>query len=253
MRFYRVAQRRYAQFERLAEEAGLLHAYSTRPDDVSARTDDAASTRAQRRATMAGDLGLDATRLCHCVQVHQTRIGIVRAVDGPTPFDGYDGLITALRGVPLMTFSADCPLVLVFDPAARVVGMVHASWRCTVATATRNLVETMQHEFNCRTGDMHAGVGPSAGPESYEVRDDVYQAAAPLGDRDTLFRHRDGRMTFDLWEANRRQLLDVGVPGERIEIAGIDTMQAADTFYSFRREGAGCGHFGLMAGLRSST
>lgn len=253
MRFFTIDERRYAQFDRMAAVAGLVHAYSTRPDDVSARADAAAAMRAQRRATMAGDLGLAAARLCHCVQVHQTRIGVVRSVEQPTAFDGYDGLVTALPGVPLMNFSADCPLVLVYDEVARVVGMVHASWRCTVATATRNLVETMQREFNCRSSDMHAGVGPSAGPGSYEVKDDVYQAAAPLGDRDTLFRHRDGRMYFDLWEANRRQLLDVGVPGERIEIAGIDTMQAADTFYSFRREGAGCGHFGLMAGLRSAT
>lgn len=251
MRFFQVEQRRYARFETIGDHSALAYAYSTRPEDVSARTDAAAPARAERRARMANDLNLDAARLCHCVQVHQTRIGIVRAADGPTPFDGYDGLTTALQGVPLMTFSADCPLILAYDAAARVVGMVHASWRCTVATATRILVETMRREFNCRSADMFAGVGPSAGPQSYEVKDDVYEAAAALGDRDELFLRRDGRMYFDLWEANRRQLLDAGVQNDRIEIAGIDTMQATDTFYSFRREGAGCGHFGLMAGIRS--
>ena len=38
------------------------------------------------------------------------------------PLAQCDGGLTALPGVPLMTFSADCPLVLAFDPVQRVLG-----------------------------------------------------------------------------------------------------------------------------------
>lgn len=251
MQYFQVADRRYAQFELVCGHALLQHAFSMRPNDVSARSDGLAPQRAERRRRMAQDLGLDADRLAHTVQVHRTEIAIVRQASGPRAFEGFDGLISALPGVPLMTFSADCPLVLVFDPVERVVGMVHASWRCTVAFATRLLVETLQREFGCRTSDLLAGIGPSAGPLSYEVKDDVYAAAVNLPDRDRLFPRRDGRMFFDLWEANRSQLIDLGVPSRQTEIAAVDTMQAAADFYSFRREGAGCGHFGLMAGIRA--
>jgi hypothetical protein len=82
------------------------------------------------------------------------------------------------------------------------------------------------------------------------VQRDVFDAARGLPDFETLFPRRDVRMHFDLWEANRRELVDAGVQAANVEIAGICTMCRTDIFYSFRREGAGGGHFGLMAALR---
>jgi copper oxidase (laccase) domain-containing protein len=82
------------------------------------------------------------------------------------------------------------------------------------------------------------------------VQDDVYEAAAVLPDRTRLFVRRGKRLYFDLWEANRSQLEQAGVPKEKIEIAGICTMSRSDLFYSYRQEGSGCGHFCLLAGLR---
>lgn len=243
--------RRYAQFERLSAEPGLVHAFSTRPMDVSARTDARSGERDARRRTMADDLGLAAGRLCYCVQVHETAQAVIDAPTAARRIEGVDGILTDRPDTPLMTFSADCPLVLVYDPRRRVVGLVHSSWRCTVAFSTRRLVETMRTRFGCDAADLLAGVGPSAGPERYEVKEDVYAAAAELPDRDALFRRfADGRMYFDLWESNRRQLVEAGLREQNIEVAGICTMTDTARFYSFRREGPGCGHFGLMAGLR---
>ncbi|MEW6254142.1 MAG: laccase domain-containing protein [Planctomycetota bacterium] len=45
------------------------------------------------------------------------------------------------------------------------------------------------------------------------------------------------------------QLVAAGVQAENIEIAGVCTLCRNDLFYSWRREGAGCGHFGLLAAL----
>ena len=97
--------------------------------------------------------------------------------------------------------------------------------------------------------DLRAGIGPSAGPCCYEVKDDVREAARMLAGATELFPQRDGRMYFDLWRANRNQLVARGVNSVSIEIAGICTMCRNDMFFSFRREGAGCGHFALMAAL----
>ncbi len=248
MEFFEIADRRYARFPRLARLPGLSHAFSTRPHDVSARRDEFTATRAARRAAMATDLGFVSDRLAHCVQVHQSGIAVVRE-GSPGPFEATDGLCTSVRGTPLMVFSADCPLVLVVDPQSAALGVAHSSWRCTVAGIVPLLIERLRTEFGADPRRMHAGVGPSAGPQQYEVGADVYDAAATLPQRERHFARRNGRMYFDLWSANRAQLVDSGVPEENIEIAGICTMTVTDVFYSFRREGAGCGHFGLMAGL----
>jgi YfiH family protein len=251
MRFFQIQERRYAQFPRLSAEPGLRHAFSTRPQDVSVRNDGGQALRQGRREQMARDLGFDPRRLCYCMQLHETRVAVIGGPRAGGPLEGCDALITNQRDTPLMTFSADCPLILVYDPAARVVGVAHASWRCTVARLTARLVRQMSEHFGCRAERLLAGIGPSAGPDEYEVREDVYQAAAGLPQRERLFRHRDGRMYFDLWEANRALLIASGTRAENIEVAGICTMSRTDLFYSYRREGPGCGHFGLLAGLVS--
>lgn len=217
--------------------------------DVAARQDERQAQRAALRAQMARDCGFDSTRLFHTVQVHETRLARIDEQSLPGPYEGFDALITNVPGAALMTFSADCPLVLVFDPRRRAVGMVHASWRCTVANASELLVKAMCDAYGSAPRDLLAGIGPSAGPAAYEVKADVWEAAAYLPDRDTLFPSRDGRMFFDLWRANRGALERAGVRPENIEVAGVCTISNPDLFYSFRREGPGCGHFGLMAGL----
>ena len=230
--------------------AGLSHAFSTKPHNVSPKPipDEAACT--QRRRAMARDFGLDPERLAVCIQLHTPKLAV--ATSGAVGrFEGFDGLVTNEPDIGLMTFSADCPLVLAFDTQIRALGMVHSSWRCTVGFSTRLLIERLSAEFGAKPADVWAGIGPSAGPNSYEVQNDVVEAARVLPDSDSLFHRRDDRTYFDLWEANRRQLIDAGVPASQIEVAATCTMERNDLFFSYRREGAGCGHFGLLAALRS--
>jgi YfiH family protein len=246
MHFVEHSARRYAQFDQLRSAPGLTHAFSTRPD-VVASGDGPRSTTS--RTTFAADWGFDPAHLHHCRQVHQPGLALIRAPEGG-PLVECDGAATALPGVSLMTFSADCPLVLLYDPVRRAVGMAHASWRCTVARVCMQLVELMVDRLNCRADDLHAGIGPGAGPCCYEVGDDVYQAAADLPGREACFTEHAGRLHFDLWQANRQQLVTAGLEPRRIEAAGICTICAGrDTFYSYRREGPRCGHFALLAGI----
>jgi YfiH family protein len=247
MRFDRIGGRRYARFPGMADSPGLVHAFSTRPDDVSPRVDAHTAERTARRRQMAADLGLDPDRLCYCQQVHQNRIEVIDAPRAGGAIAETDAIITNQPGVPLMVFSADCPLVLVYDGRTPALGVAHASWRCTVADVTGNLVRAMASQFGSRTEEMSAGIGPSAGPEAYEVKQDVVAAVRGVVGATDAILTRGGRTYFDLWRANRDQLVAAGVAPERIEIAEICTMTDTQYFYSFRREGAGCGHFGLMA------
>jgi YfiH family protein len=250
MHFFEIDGRRYAQFESLRTQAGLAHAFSTRPLDVSVHKGGRRAECAARRQQMAIDFGFDSDKLRCCVQVHKGRVAIVEDARGAQWLEGFDAVATDVVGVGLMTFSADCPLVLVYDSERLVLGMAHASWRCIVVAVTRRLVEAMRQRFGCKPANLKAGIGPSAGPLHYEVQNDVYQAAADLPDRERLFRTRSARLYFDLWEANRSQLELAGIPRENIEVAAICTMSRTDLFYSYRKEGSSCGHFCLLAGLR---
>lgn len=242
-----VGDRRYLQFPRLRNQPGLVHAFSARPQNLSPKAPDGTAAR----AAMAADWGLLAENLHYCQQVHRPDLAIVTSASGGLVPER-DGLVTSLADVGLMTFSADCPLVLAYDAQQHVVGMVHASWRCTVAHAAHRLIEAMRQTAACAPAHLQVGVGPGAGPCCYEVHADVYEAAGDLRDRDQVFVRRDGRMYFDLWEANRAQLVAAGVPAENVEVAGVCTMCRTDLLFSYRREGKGCGHFALLAGMPPS-
>ncbi|MGD8454486.1 MAG: polyphenol oxidase family protein [Phycisphaerae bacterium] len=245
-----VAGRRYAQWPHMREQPGLCHAFSTRPENLSPRSGPDEEERAARRGQMTADWGLSADRLHHCQQVHETRIALVTEAGPAAELTGCDAVVTTVPRLPLMAFSADCPLLLVYDPRRRALGLVHASWRCTVGQLVRRLVELLVTRCGSVPSDLLAAIGPGAGPCCYEVQDDVYAAAVDLPQRNELFRRREGRMFFDLWRANHALLCEAGVRADNIEAAGVCTMCRNDLFFSYRREGRGCSHFALLAALR---
>ena len=75
-----------------------------------------------------------------------------------------DALITAVPGICLVVWAADCVPILLYDTECHVVAAVHAGWRGTVGQIVRKVVERMVGEFGCRPRDIRAGIGPAIGP-----------------------------------------------------------------------------------------
>jgi YfiH family protein len=161
-----------------------------------------------------------------------------------------DGLICDFPNVPVMQFSADCPLILAIEPDRRVFGTAHASWRGTVTQIAAELVRMMRVEFGVDPARLRVAICPCAGAEEYEVGEDVYRIAqARLGDVKRFFTVTQGRRFFDMRLANASQLIASGVAAENILSAGASTM-SDERFYSHRRDGAETGRFALIAGFR---
>ena len=160
-----------------------------------------------------------------------------------------DASFTGLSGLGLLAFSADCPLVALYEPG-RGVGVVHASWRSTVTRIVQRTVEAMTAQLGCAPGAMWSAIGPSAGPCCYEVGPEVFDAAAELPNRDACFTEVDGRRHFDLWQAAEGQLRAAGLRPSHIQTAGVCTLCQTGRFFSYRQEGRGVGQFGLMVGRR---
>ena len=114
-----------------------------------------------------------------------------------------------------------------------------------------------QRAYNSDPAHIVACIGPSIGPQSYEVGDEVLaMATAKLADAEQYFYYpngEEGRPHFDLWKANAGQLIEAGVPPEQIEISGINTAQSTDDFFSHRAEQGRCGLFAMMAWLAPPT
>jgi YfiH family protein len=257
---HRHGELRFLQFEELSGEPGLAHAVTTRPQNWAPHRGTGCEQAIAWRREACRVLGFSYEALTSPSQVHGADVLRVEESDVGCGRDGrdsavanVDGLLTDRPGVPLILMSADCPLICVYDRRRRAVGAVHASWKGTVSGAAAHLVRRMGAEFGSLASDLRAAICPSAGPCCYEVGSEVLRLARTrLDDADSCFVRRDGRLWFDLWAANRGQLVNAGVPGQAIEVGGICTI-CDQRFWSHRRDGAGAGRFALIVGLTGAA
>jgi copper oxidase (laccase) domain-containing protein len=131
----------------------------------------------------------------------------------------------------------------------RVVAAAHAGWKGTVLHISEKTVELMTVKYRCDAADIRAVLGPSIGPKSFQVGEEVAEhfknADFPMADI-WSFQGKgagspmSGGHHIDLWKANRWLLEKAGVKPENIQISGIDTF-TDNSFFSARREGVQCG------------
>ena len=192
-------------------------------------------------------LGVEASHMWRMRQVH----GVTAHTDGVAPCDGTwpegDLLATDRLDVALAVRTADCVPILYADARTGAVAAVHAGWRGTVAGAALRMVHVLRSRFGSRPEDLVAAIGPSIGPESYEVGQEVVDAftAAWPGDaaRGTWWTPRESGATvlLDLWTITRDQLAGAGVSPGNIHLAGLCTATHARVLHSYRIDGAAAG------------
>ncbi len=157
---------------------------------------------------------------------------------------GIDALITNVPGYCVCVTTADCVPVLLYDKKLQVVAAIHAGWKGTVKHIVSNVLEHMNQKFGTQGEDVIACIGPSISLASFEVGDEVYEAFKESGFDMSLIsvkKRKTGKYHIDLWEANRIELLNAGVPAEQIEVAGICSYIHHDEFFSARRLGIDSG------------
>jgi len=216
------------------------------------RGDDPDNVR-QNHRLLAEAVGYNSDRLVVCEQVHGTGIAKVDATAAGSRAPACDGLVSDVVGLPLGLVFGDCVPVIVYDPVRHVLGMVHAGWKGTVNGAAAALVWAMQAGYDSNPADLRAAIGPSIGPESYEVGSEVHDMAlARMHNGADFFTFPAGperNPHLDLWRANAAQLQEAGLPPQQIEIAGIDTATHTNDFFSHRATRGRCGLFSMVAWL----
>ena len=256
------------QFESLNQQKDLKHFISTRAggvsnDDfsslnISIGTADLPENIIENRHRIAQALEIADHQLVFPRQTHDDRIVHIdqTKLDKGTEWlvehlQCTDALMTNLPHICIAVIAADCVPLLFYDPKKRVIGAAHAGWRGTVKKVGQKTVQALQNTFDCQPEDLIVGIGPSIGPEVYEVGSEVINAVEDaFGGKQGLVNHENkaGKGFFNLWEANIRQLEEVGVLRNKIECAGICTYSNYKTFFSARRMNGKGGRFaaGIM-------
>ncbi len=249
---------RYFQFEQLGQ--GLAHAIFTRKGGISPNPwaalnlgstvgDDLQNVRENRQRALQ-TFDRDLASVYDVWQVHGVNVAIA---DAPRPPEmahlKADVILTDKPGVTIMMRFADCVPIFLHDPVHKVVGIAHAGWLGTVRGTVRFAVEAMGQRFGSKPGDIQAGIGPSIGPDHYEVGPEVVDQVKQSfhEEASTLLPESMGRIKFDLWAANRLLLERAGVI--QVEVAGLCTACHTDDWYSHRAEKGRTGRFGALIAL----
>jgi YfiH family protein len=219
-------------------------------------TDDAHANVLENRYMLAESLGTPLDWFVFPRQTHSATIAVVNKSHkgiGTTTRESLlyatDALITADKNVFIVVQVADCVPVLLLDTENEVVAAIHAGWRGTVQEITRKTIEAMMQQFNTKPEDIVAGIGPSIGACCYEVGKEVFDAFINLNSNNTdLFKTNANSWQLDLWKANQKQLIGMGVKTENIEIAGICSRCNHEKFFSSRHDNGNTGRFtaGIM-------
>lgn len=187
-------------------------------------------------------------------QVHGNR---AICTDAPRPLDQdhekADAIFTNKPGITLFMRFADCVPLFFYDPVKKVIGIAHAGRIGTLNRIAADCIETLKQKYDSNPADILTGIGPSIGPDHYEVKEDVIeQAEICFEDLDgILYRNNEGKTYLDLWEANRRILAGSGV--KNIEMAGICTACHTEDWFSHRAENGRTGRFGALLALKGEA
>lgn len=187
-------------------------------------------------------LGIDYQSIICAKQAHSSNLKYVRQADkgkGALSYESSlpdtDGFITDKKNLPLSIFTADCLSIFLYDPQTPAIGLIHAGWRSSRENISSKAVKLMQQEFNTRPEGLYAAFGPSIRSCCYEVSSDFNNFFSGGLSK------RSGRYYFDLAESNKQELLALGVKSENIFDPNICTSCQNEEFFSFRKEGKGCG------------
>lgn len=215
----------------------------------------------QNRELLCQFLGLP---FSHLLMPHQTHHDKVCKIDESflslsqsereQRLEGIDALMTDLPDVCVSVSTADCIPVLLYDDVHHAVAAVHAGWRGTVSSIVRKTVERMEEVYHTDVNDVKAVIGPGISLDAFEVGDEVYDAFQSAGfpmlqiAKRYVLSEEKAKWHIDLWEANRWELLQSGVPFSHIHLSGICTYSHNDRFFSARRAGIHSGRIlnGIM-------
>ncbi len=182
-----------------------------------------------------------------------------------------DGLITNVPGIVLAVQAADCLPIILVDPKHHAIGVFHAGWRGTLKRIAAKGAGRMMAAYGTRFNDLRVVIGPGIGSCCYNVGEEVQekfesqfpwagQVIQEVEDEEGL--HHKYPMLFlnqrapghapmitklmlNLAEANRLQLLDLGVNPSDIYVVPNCTSCNPSRFFSHR---AAFGRTGRLMG-----
>jgi YfiH family protein len=209
--------------------------------NLGCHVDDLREAVAENRRRLGAAAGLPAEPVW-LEQVHGAQVADLDAVPAPDGAVGRrvgpaDAAFTRRPARVCAILSADCLPVLLAADSCDLVAAAHAGWRGIASGVIEAAVSAATAAGAIPAERLLAWLGPAIGPRHFEVGAEVREAllAGDPGAEAAFAPNARGRFMADLGKLARRRLEALGI--ERIYGGGECTFDAADRYFSHRRDG----------------
>jgi hypothetical protein len=250
--FFKAGQIEYLQSSLLADCDFLTHAFCTRRGGVSQddyeslnmsfKEGDEDNHVLQNWGRLAAAFNIPLEQFLVVNQVHKDDIFIVKPYGGyfssRAELD-YDAIMTDRVDLAICVKTADCVPVFIVDRVKKVIAVVHAGWRGSALGISAKAVRMLMENYGSAPQDILAAIGPSICQCCYQVDASVADNFLQQKDNEEfLFAAKKvGKWMLALACANRRQIINCGIPEENIDVSDLCTVCNQDTFFSHRGSG----------------
>lgn len=222
------------KFKRLLEyEDYIDHAFITKKGGM-----EASSNKEKTFEKIAKALNLDKDNF---VNIEQKHTDVVQNVDnGIKFFPNCDGSVTKNKNTILVTVTADCIPILIYDTKKNVIANTHSGWKGTVQKISEKTVDKLMNDYNSNPKDLICCFGPCIHKCHFEVDKDVKEIFEKefkyLNNDDIITKGKNEKYYIDTCLINKLLLEKKGVLEENIIDSGECTVCNSDTMYSYRKD-----------------
>lgn len=205
----------------------------------------------ENRRRCSEHLGYPLEKLMTVKNIHSNKAVILEKLWDEQDKPEADGIVSNKPGILLGSDSADCPIVLLADNDAGVIGLAHAGWQ----SAKHGIVEETARQMvsiGARYNHMVAVIGPCIAQNSYEIDEEFYKQFLNESLENQQFfipSHKVDHYLFDLRAYVKHRLINLGL--QSVSTIEVDTFSDEDRFFSCRRARLKCesdfgGHFSCI-------
>jgi YfiH family protein len=195
------------------------------------------------RRLLLDALGIPPRRLARTGQIHGSEIAVVTRGG---QYQGFDGFVTARRGLTLAISTADCYSVVVYSPPERSLAALHVGRRGAERGIVGRAVGIMCTEHRIDPAYAVAVIGPGVCGACYTVsRDDALRFPKEV----RRFERRAWHL--DLEAFITRELARAGLKRRNVFSSGLCTSCNPALFFSHRRDRCVTGRHWTLATVRA--
>lgn len=163
--------------------------------------------------------------------VHENRVVIVDDIKESQLIKNCDALITCQTEHLLTITVADCLPIYFYDKNKKVIALAHAGWRGIFSQIVSKVINVFENHYGSSLKDIEVFAGPHIRDCHFEVQNDLINKFK-ISDYIT----RDEKMYINLSEIVKKQLFQLGIGENNVNISDECTYCLGDKYFSYRRD-----------------